>query len=85
MGLFKKAHKEPEPESWVDEVEQFSNFAVGLKMATDNMIQAAVNDDEDLCETIWQNMTTEQRQYGFWFMLGMIAAVIRNEMKNEQG
>lgn len=84
MGIFNRQHREPEPQSWVDEIEDFSNFAVGLKMATDNMIQAAVNDDDELCEELWQRMTTEQRQYGFWFMLGMVAAVIRQEQHKDE-
>lgn len=81
LGLFNKKQPTPEPqnESWVDEIEDFSNFAVGLKMATDSIIEAAVRHDDDLCQKIWSEMTTEQRQYGFWFMLGMIASVIRDQ------
>jgi hypothetical protein len=81
MGLFKR--NDPQEPHWTDEVEDFSNFAVGLKIATDNIIEAAVRDDEELCEQLWTQMTTEQRQYGFWFLLGMVASVIQEQQKYE--
>ena len=81
MGLFKRQPKEPE--DWTLEVEAFSNYAVELKYATDRIIDAAVDNDERLVGMIWENMTTEQRQYGFWFMLGMVASMIQRERDND--
>lgn len=77
MGLFKK--QPPKEDAWVDEIESYVNFAGDLKYATDQIIEASVSGNDWLVEQIWENMTTEQRQYGFWFLLGMVTAVIQRE------